>query len=233
MGLVFYAAGAGGFQGIAADEFGDVRGEIPGFEGNFVAGAADVDGEAAEDARGERGGIGFQGERDKDDFEGRAVAFRAGEIHGGAAGLQVRRGKNYQRGGRSSENEGGVSRDGDLVGVGVAAKAATGDFEAVSHGGDLGYRIDLHGICWGFARRGDRDGHSAFAADDRPVDQTGSERSDEEGAASGVGGEPVAIRKEDGSAGSEAAVGVEHGESSAVAGDDGAREQEYAPCGSR
>jgi hypothetical protein len=99
VGLVFCAAGAGGFQGIAAEEFGDVWGEIPGFEGDFVACAADVDGEAAEDAGGERGGIGFQGKRDKDDFKGWAVAFRAREIHGGAAGLQVRRGKNYQRGG--------------------------------------------------------------------------------------------------------------------------------------
>ena len=77
VGLVFRAAGAGGFQGIAAEEFGDVRGEIPGFEGDSVACAANVDGEAAEDARGKRGGIGFQGERDEDDFKGRTVAFRA------------------------------------------------------------------------------------------------------------------------------------------------------------
>jgi len=97
--LIFRAAGTGGFQGIAAEEFGDVRGEIPGFEGDFVACAADVDGEAAEDAGGERGGIGFQGERDEDDLKRRAVAFRAGEIHRGATGLQVRRGKNYERGG--------------------------------------------------------------------------------------------------------------------------------------
>jgi len=96
----------------------------------------------------------------------------------------------------------------------------------------LGYGIDLHGICRRFARRGDRDGYAAFAADDRSVDQAGSERSDEEGAASGVGGEPVAIRKDDGGAGSEAAVGVENGESSAVAGDDGSWEQENAPNGS-
>ena len=86
------------------------------------------------------------------------------------------------------------------------------------------YRIDLHGICGRFARRGDCDGYASFAADDRPVDQAGSERSDEEGASGGVGGEPVAIRKADGGAGSEAAIGVEHGERSAVAGDDGSRE---------
>jgi hypothetical protein len=81
VGLVFHTAGTGGFKGIAAKEFGDVRGEIPGFEGDFVACAADVDGEAAEDAGGERRGIGFERERDKDDFKGRAVSFRAGEIH--------------------------------------------------------------------------------------------------------------------------------------------------------
>jgi hypothetical protein len=224
VGLVFRAAGTGGFQGIAAEEFGDVWGEIPGFEGDFVAGAADVDGEAAENAGGEWGGIGFQGERDEDDFKGRTVAFCAREIHGGAAGLQVRWRKYDERCRRSGENEGGVSRDGDLVGVGVAAKATTGDFEAVGQGGDLRYGIDLHGICRRFARRGDRNGYASFAADDRSVDQAGSERSDEEGAAGGVSGEPVTIRKADGGAGSEAAGGIEHGESSAVAGGDGSRE---------
>jgi hypothetical protein len=68
VGLVFRAAGTGGFKRIATEEFGDVWGEISCFEGDLVACAADVNGEATENAWGEWGGIGFQGERDKDDF---------------------------------------------------------------------------------------------------------------------------------------------------------------------
>ena len=67
------------------------------------------------------------------------------------------------------------------------------------------------------------------AADDGSDNDSGIERRDEQCAACCVGGQTVAIRKEDGGAGSQAAVNVEHCESCAVSRNNGARQQQNAP----
>ena len=231
-GGVLGAAAGNGTHCDATLQIGDFGGEVAGFERDFGGAAAHANSQSAMFTGSQGSAAGFQFEGDEDDDEGLHGFLAADHLNLRGAGIEVRRGKNGEIGGRGCEDEARFVVEGDAVGVGDAAEAVPADFNAIAEGSKARNGADLQ-RGGGRIRGGNNGaGDTARTALDGSVELFDVQWSDKEGAAGGIGGELIAVGEFHGDAGSKAATDIEDREGGAFAADEFAGEKKDTRGGS-